>query len=123
MAGVLASAQTQISPVSATPSQGAYNNATGLWTVGTVASGTPQTLRINAVPSAPNLAINNANNVEQYYKDLGEKVQIEIVTFGPGLHMLRADTSPVKERIEAMAGKSKAVFRPAVCAPARMLLP
>jgi hypothetical protein len=30
-------------------------------------------------------------------------VQIEVVTFGPGLHMLRDDTSPVKARIEAMA--------------------
>jgi isopentenyl diphosphate isomerase/L-lactate dehydrogenase-like FMN-dependent dehydrogenase len=32
-----------------------------------------------------NLALNNATNVAQYYKDLGEKVAIEIVTFGPGL--------------------------------------
>ena len=50
-----------------------------------------------------NLALNNATNVEQYYKNLGEKVEIEVVTFGPGLHMLRDDTSPVKARIEAMA--------------------
>ena len=33
---------------------------------------------------------------------LGEKVKIEVVTFGPGLHMLRDDTSPVKARIEEM---------------------
>jgi intracellular sulfur oxidation DsrE/DsrF family protein len=32
-----------------------------------------------------------------------EKVKIEVVTFGPGLHMLRDDTSPVKARIEQMA--------------------
>jgi len=50
-----------------------------------------------------NLALNNAMNVTQYYRDLGEKVQIEVVTFGPGLHMLRDDTSPVKARIETMA--------------------
>ena len=54
-------------------------------------------------PAAMNLALNNATNVTQYYKDLGEKVEIEVVTFGPGLHMLRDDTSPVKARIEAMA--------------------
>ena len=36
-----------------------------------------------------NLALNNATNVAQYYKGLGEKVSIEIVTYGPGLHMLR----------------------------------
>lgn len=54
-------------------------------------------------PAAMNLALNNATNVAQYYKDLGEKVKIEVVTFGPGLHMLRDDTSPVKARLEEMA--------------------
>jgi len=53
--------------------------------------------------AAMNLALNNAMNVTQYYKGLGEKVKIEVVTFGPGLHMLREDTSPVKARIETMA--------------------
>lgn len=52
--------------------------------------------------AAMNLALNNATNVAQYYKELGEKVKIEVVTFGPGLHMLREDTSPVKARIEEM---------------------
>ena len=54
-------------------------------------------------PAAMNLALNNATNVTQYYKEIGEKVKIEVVTFGPGLHMLRDDTSPVKARIEEMA--------------------
>jgi intracellular sulfur oxidation DsrE/DsrF family protein len=54
-------------------------------------------------PAAMNLALNNAMNVTQYYKDLGEKVRIEVIAFGPGLHMLREDTSPVKARIETMA--------------------
>ena len=54
-------------------------------------------------PAAMNLALNNATNVTQYYKKIGEKVKIEVVTFGPGLHMLRDDTSPVKARIEEMA--------------------
>ena len=54
-------------------------------------------------PPAMNLALNNATNVAQYFKDAGEKVKIEVVTFGPGLHMLREDTSPVKARIEEMA--------------------
>jgi uncharacterized protein len=54
-------------------------------------------------PAAMNLALNNAMNVTQYYKDLGQKVKIEVITFGPGLHMLREDTSPVKARIETMA--------------------
>jgi intracellular sulfur oxidation DsrE/DsrF family protein len=54
-------------------------------------------------PAAMNLALNNATNVTQYYRELGEKVKIEVVAFGPGLHMLREDTSPVKARIETMA--------------------
>jgi uncharacterized protein len=53
-------------------------------------------------PAMMNLALNNATNVAQYYKDLGEKLTIEVVTFGPGLHMLRDDTSPVKARIKAI---------------------
>ena len=56
-----------------------------------------------------NLALNNATNVAQYYKDLGEKVAIEIVTFGPGLHMLRDDTSPVKERIKAISESTPSI--------------
>ncbi len=67
-------------------------------------------LQVNSSdPAMMNLALNNASNVEQYYKDLDEKVEIEIVTFGPGLHMLREDTSPVKDRIKAMAEKSSAI--------------
>ena len=61
-------------------------------------------LQVNSnEPAMMNLALNNATNVAQYYKDLGEKVSIEIVTYGPGLHMLREDTSPVKARIETIA--------------------
>ena len=60
-------------------------------------------------PAMMTLALNNATNVEQYYKDQGEKVEIEVVTFGPGLHMLRDDTSPVKDRIKAIAEKSRSI--------------
>jgi intracellular sulfur oxidation DsrE/DsrF family protein len=61
-------------------------------------------LQVNSnEPAMMNLALNNATNVAQYYKDLGEKVSIEVVTYGPGLHMLRDDTSPVKARIETIA--------------------
>lgn len=54
-------------------------------------------------PKRMNMALNNAKNVAKYFKSKGEKVQIEIVAYGPGLHMLRADTSPVKARISAMS--------------------
>ena len=50
-------------------------------------------------PKRMNMALNNARNIDAYYKEKGEEVVIEIVTYGPGLHMLRADTSPVKKRI------------------------
>ncbi len=54
-------------------------------------------------PQTMNLALNNARNVLEFYRTKGEKVDIEIVTFGPGLHMLRDDTSPVKARIAEMS--------------------
>ena len=60
-------------------------------------------------PAMMNLALNNATNVAQYYQDLGEKVMIEVVTFGPGLHMLREDTSPVKARIKAISESTPAI--------------
>ena len=53
--------------------------------------------------AAMNLALNNATNVAEYYEKAGEPVKIEVITFGPGLNMLRNDTSPVKARIETMA--------------------
>jgi hypothetical protein len=49
------------------------------------------------------LALNNARNIIDYYKSKGETVAVEIVTYGPGLHMLRSDTSPVKDRIAPMS--------------------
>ena len=52
-------------------------------------------------PKRMNMALNNAQNIDAYYKEKGEEVIIEIVTYGPGLHMLRADTSPVKKRIKS----------------------
>lgn len=50
-----------------------------------------------------NLVLNNAQNVQAHYEAKSEAVEIEIVAYGPGLHMLRADTSPVADRIEAMS--------------------
>ncbi len=54
-------------------------------------------------PAKMNMALNNAENVRDYYEKIGDKVMIEIVAYGPGLHMLREDTSPVKTRIAAMS--------------------
>jgi intracellular sulfur oxidation DsrE/DsrF family protein len=49
-----------------------------------------------------NMALNNVVNVRKYYEAKGEKIIIEVVAYGPGLHMFRADTSPVKDRIAKM---------------------
>ena len=49
-----------------------------------------------------NLALNNATNVIEYYRAKNEDVDVDIVTYGPGLHMLRADTSPVKDRLKRL---------------------
>lgn len=57
-------------------------------------------------PAVMNMALNNATNVMEHYKSKHEDVEIEIVTYGPGLHMLRADTSPVKDRIKQIANVS-----------------
>lgn len=54
-------------------------------------------------PETMNLALNNAKNVIDHFKALGEPVSVEIVTYGPGLHMLRDDSSPVKQRIAQMS--------------------
>jgi len=50
-------------------------------------------------PAKMNIALNNAANVDAYYKEKGEEVNIEIVAYGPGLNMLVAGKSPVEERI------------------------
>jgi uncharacterized repeat protein (TIGR01451 family) len=46
--------------VSATPSQGSYNGATGVWIVGTVTAATPQTLLIRATVATPGSTTNTA---------------------------------------------------------------
>jgi intracellular sulfur oxidation DsrE/DsrF family protein len=53
-------------------------------------------------PQLMNLALNNATNVIEYYRAKNEEVDVDIVTYGPGLHMLRDDTSPVKDRIKRL---------------------
>jgi intracellular sulfur oxidation DsrE/DsrF family protein len=53
-------------------------------------------------PALMNLALNNATNVIEYYRAKGEEVAVDIVTYGPGLNMLRADASPVQDRIKQL---------------------
>jgi intracellular sulfur oxidation DsrE/DsrF family protein len=50
-------------------------------------------------PAKMNAVLNVAANVSKYYSDKGDEVEVEVVAFNAGLHMLRSDTSPVKERL------------------------
>jgi uncharacterized protein len=52
-------------------------------------------------PDKMNAVLNVAANVSKYYSDKGEEVDIQIVAFNAGLHMLREDTSPVKPRLKS----------------------
>jgi len=54
-------------------------------------------------PAVMNLTLNNVQNVSKYYASVGDTVEIEVVAYGPGLHMLRNDTSPVADRIAAIS--------------------
>jgi uncharacterized protein len=60
-------------------------------------------------PMLMNLALNNAENLTKFYKDRGETVQIEFVAYGPGLAMMRSDTSPVKARLTHISNSMKNV--------------
>ena len=51
------------------------------------------------------LALNNARNAYDLYKERGEEIAVEIVAYSQGLHMLRDDTSPVKADIKALREK------------------
>ena len=52
-------------------------------------------------PEKMNAVLNVAANVSKYYSDKGDEVEIQIVAFNAGLTMLRADKSPVLERLKS----------------------
>ncbi len=54
-------------------------------------------------PAVINLLLNNVTNIIETYNSKGQDVQIEVVAYGPGLHMLRDDTSPVKDRLKQIS--------------------
>lgn len=50
-----------------------------------------------------NLLLNNVSNVVKHFNEVGQEVKIEVIAYGPGLNMLRDDTSPVKKRVESFS--------------------
>src|SRR5450432_2493144 len=72
---------------------------------GALAQGKPHRIAIHVDQNDPqvmNMALNNATNVIEYYRARNEDVEIDVVAYGPGLHMLRTDTSPVQDRIKRL---------------------
>ncbi|RYH11559.1 DsrE family protein [Tropicimonas sp. IMCC6043] len=53
-------------------------------------------------PQVLNMALNNVQNLNAYYEEMGDTVEVELVAYGPGLLMLMADKSPVRDRISTM---------------------
>ncbi len=50
-------------------------------------------------PKKMNLALNIVEQSKKEWARRGDTITVEVVAHGPGLHMLRDDTSPVKKRI------------------------
>lgn len=50
-------------------------------------------------------ALSNAANVIDHYRAAHQSVALELVANGAGTHMLREDTSPVRDRLRAMHAK------------------
>ena len=50
-------------------------------------------------PDTMNLTLNNVTNVIDAFRDKHEDLEVDVVAYGPGLHMLRADTSKVADRV------------------------
>ena len=67
-------------------------------------------------PAIMNLVLNNATHVIEIYRAKNEEVDVDIVAYGPGLHMLRDDTSPVQDRLRQLKDRccpARCSFRPA----------
>lgn len=52
-------------------------------------------------PAKMRSVLSVATNVSKHYNAIGELVEIRIIAFNDGLHMLRLDTSPVLQRLHA----------------------
>ena len=50
-------------------------------------------------PKVMNMALNNVQNVSNYYAGKGEKVIIEVVAYGQGMNMFVKGKIPVEDRI------------------------
>jgi intracellular sulfur oxidation DsrE/DsrF family protein len=82
----------------------AFWNMHPLWNLQASAAAPPAVSRHHVVfqinnndEGAMKHAISNSVNLIEAYRQRNEGVDIEIVAYGAGIHMFRADTSPVKD--------------------------
>lgn len=72
-------------------------------------------------PTTMKHAITNSLNAIKNYSEKNEPVAIEIVAYGPGVHMFRADTSPVKDLLAFLhANHPDVVF--SMCGNTKMIM-
>jgi uncharacterized protein len=72
-------------------------------------------------PTIMKHAITNSLNAIRNYSEKNEPVAIEIVAYGPGVHMFRADTSPVKDLLAFLRANHPDV-RFSVCGNTKMIM-
>lgn len=54
-------------------------------------------------PAVMNMALNNVQNLVNYYEANGDTAVVEVVAYGPGLVMYLPEKSPVADRIATMS--------------------
>lgn len=92
-----------------------------LFTIATASAATPPRVHklviqiSSANPATIQLALNNAQNVFNYFLNHHGKVKVEIVAFGPGLSMLRESTSHVKNEIKDISEDTLGAVRFSAC--------
>ena len=55
-------------------------------------------------PTTMRALISTALNLPKYYRERNEPFEIEVVAYNAGVHMLRDDTSPVKDLLRVVRG-------------------
>lgn len=72
-------------------------------------------------PAAMKHAITNSLNAIRNYREKKEPVAIEIVAYGSGVHMFRADTSPVKDLLQFLHVNNRNVTF-SMCGSSKMIM-
>lgn len=76
------------------------------WTTAALAEGATHHIAVHVNQNDPkvmNMALNNVHNLTRYYEAQGDTAVVEVVAYGPGLHMLIPGKSPVADRIATMS--------------------